>query len=422
MGPTVLFDKSALQALSMDESVWFDTFFGVNVVPIFYVETLADLEKELADGKSAEDLVGMLAVKTPSNAFPNVHHRTLLSAELDGHKVELDGRPVISAGKLMKTEDGSVGVHIEEFPEQAALLRWQDHNFLEIERGLAKGWRADLAAHDPERLIGMVKNVLPAELKISSLGQLKEFVDRLCASTDPHILSLALEFLDLPEAQRRRGLGRWEWAGKPNFDEFFPYVAHVFKVDLVFYLGIHRGFISGKRASNRADMAYLYYLPFGATFTSGDRLHRMTVPLFLRDNQTYLEASELKSALAEMDAHYDALPREIKEMGALAFASYPPSGMDNAVTRLWDSNMRPDWREVAKTREAELGKPRDERADQKTLDDLKERLSKAEPVSEEEVDSSVRGPDYFVTSRRVRVKKGKWRMVSQEVEDAGEDG
>lgn len=42
MGPTVLFDKSALQALSMDESVWFDTFFGVNVVPIFYVETLAD--------------------------------------------------------------------------------------------------------------------------------------------------------------------------------------------------------------------------------------------------------------------------------------------------------------------------------------------------------------------------------------------
>jgi hypothetical protein len=109
MGPTVLFDKSALQALSMDESVWFDTFFGVNVIPIFYIETLADLEKELASGKNAEDLVGMLAVKTPSNAFPNVHHRTLLWAELDGHKIELDGRPVISAGKLMKTEDGSVG-------------------------------------------------------------------------------------------------------------------------------------------------------------------------------------------------------------------------------------------------------------------------------------------------------------------------
>lgn len=213
-------------------------------------------------------------------------------------------------------------------------MRWQDHNFLEIERGLARDWRADLAAHDPERLIGMVKNVLPAERKISNLGQLKEFVDGLCSTTDPNFLSLALEFLDLPNAQKRRGLGRWEQAGRPNFDEFFPYIAHVFKVDLVFYLGIHRGFISGERSSHRADMAYLYYLPFGVAFTSGDRLHRMTVPLFLGENQTYLEASELKSALAEIDAHYEALPLEIKEMGALAFASYPPSGMDNAVTRL----------------------------------------------------------------------------------------
>jgi hypothetical protein len=27
MGPIAIFDKSALQALSMDESVWFDAFF-----------------------------------------------------------------------------------------------------------------------------------------------------------------------------------------------------------------------------------------------------------------------------------------------------------------------------------------------------------------------------------------------------------
>jgi hypothetical protein len=50
----------------------------VNVVPLFYVETLADVEKEVAEGKSPEDLVRMLAAKTPPNAVPNVHHRSHL--------------------------------------------------------------------------------------------------------------------------------------------------------------------------------------------------------------------------------------------------------------------------------------------------------------------------------------------------------
>lgn len=140
MGPMTIFDKSALQALGMDEAVWFDAFFGVNVVPVFYIETLADLEKDVAEGRSAEDLVGMLAEKTPSNAYPNVHHGTLVAAELAGHEITMDGRPVVSAGELKRNADGSVGVHIEEFPEQAALLRWQEHDFGAVERDLAREW------------------------------------------------------------------------------------------------------------------------------------------------------------------------------------------------------------------------------------------------------------------------------------------
>lgn len=84
-GPITIFDKSALQSLSMDESVCLDAFFLVNVVPLFYAETLADLEKEVAEGRSPEDLVGMLAVKTPPNAVPNVHHRSLISAPQRRH-------------------------------------------------------------------------------------------------------------------------------------------------------------------------------------------------------------------------------------------------------------------------------------------------------------------------------------------------
>jgi hypothetical protein len=83
----------------------------------------------------------------------------------------------------------------------------------------------------------------------------------------------------------------------------------------------------------------------------------------------------------------------------------PPSDIDNAVTRLWDIHMRPDWREVAKAREARLGEPPDMGTDRETFDGLKETLGSSAQIAEEQVDPS--GPDYFITSRRIRAKKGK---------------
>jgi hypothetical protein len=49
LGPITLFDKSFLQALSTDESVWFDNFFYPVICPIFFVETMADLWKTLQE-------------------------------------------------------------------------------------------------------------------------------------------------------------------------------------------------------------------------------------------------------------------------------------------------------------------------------------------------------------------------------------
>lgn len=65
MGPITLFDKSFLQSLSVDESVWFDHFFTTNICPLFYVETLADLHKEVRPGRTPEQEVGIIADKFP---------------------------------------------------------------------------------------------------------------------------------------------------------------------------------------------------------------------------------------------------------------------------------------------------------------------------------------------------------------------
>ena len=45
MGPIVLFDKSFVEMLSIDEATMFDMLFSTNICPIYYVEVLADLTK-----------------------------------------------------------------------------------------------------------------------------------------------------------------------------------------------------------------------------------------------------------------------------------------------------------------------------------------------------------------------------------------
>ncbi len=63
MGPIVLFDKSFLQSLSLNESVFFDHFFLPVICPIFYVETLADLDKTVREGRTPEQEVGIIEIR-----------------------------------------------------------------------------------------------------------------------------------------------------------------------------------------------------------------------------------------------------------------------------------------------------------------------------------------------------------------------
>jgi hypothetical protein len=158
MGPITIFDKSALQALSVDESVWLEAYFLSNVTPLFYVETLADLEKAVAEGRTAEHVVASLAEKTPSDAYPNVHHRTLIEADLRGQEIEMTGRIMVAAGEYKRAPDGTLGMHIDEFPEAVMLLRWKNQEFNEAEREVARRWREELATHEPERMIAILQN------------------------------------------------------------------------------------------------------------------------------------------------------------------------------------------------------------------------------------------------------------------------
>ena len=65
-GPILIFDKSFLQSLNSDEAVWLDNFFLTGITPLFFVETLADLEREVNRGRTPEQVVGNLAIESKS--------------------------------------------------------------------------------------------------------------------------------------------------------------------------------------------------------------------------------------------------------------------------------------------------------------------------------------------------------------------
>jgi hypothetical protein len=408
----LVFDKSALQALNIDEAVWLDLYFYCNVIPLLFVETLADLAKEMPPDRSPEALVGMLANKTPPHAVPNVFHRRIVMSELSGYEVPMTYRPLIEEGEIKRAPDGTYGLHIEGIPEQEALQRWKEGRFTELERDSASGWRAELRSHDASRIGATLSYLLPVE-KISGLDELKAFVDGLCAKPDPNVLLLAMEVLGIPDDIKGIALRRWATAKEPSLPLLAPYTTHVLKVDLLYYLGVSRGFISGDRASNRADMAYLYYLPFTQVFASDDRLHRMTVPLFLTSDQSYLPLDELKAALGEIDGHQDRLPEGIKARGVLALGSFPPSTLENAVTKLWDTHMRPDWRKLADASERRL-LDSGSLPDQSAVAEVNAKLEQARSIGAEEASGAVENPDYVVIRRWIPATRGKWRTLPQE--------
>jgi len=405
VGPILIFDKSTLQSLTVDESVWLDAFYLSNITPLFFVETLADLEKEVAAGRTPEQVVGNLAEKTPTGGTPNAHHSSMCLADLLGQPVPMEPRIILAGGRYL-TSGGRRGVVVEHPPEMEALLRWEDGRFLDVERDFARVWRRALDQLDPAggsaRLVGGGR--------IRGLPDAKSTADEIVQRDGERyaVLRLALDSLGIPSQFRGDIIRRWKSKGGPRLVDFAPYAAYVLTVNLCFALAVGAGLESSERPSHRIDLAYLYYLPFCFVFTSNDRFHERMAPLFLGDEQAFVRGSELKSDLARLNEYYWTLPSDIKEQGVMKFAHYPPVEGEFLVARLWDKFMAPEWRQRAKEPPKEIS-PERERELVEMLNRMKKEGRLTEPFDSDEADE-------LQIQRKVPIKKGSWRLLPPEVE------
>ena len=410
MGPITLFDKSFLQSLSVDESVWFDRFFYSVICPIFYVETLADLKKPDLR-RSPEQEVGIIADKFPEmHCAPTQHHQGLAVGDLLGNQVPLTGQIPRVISQQVKSENLK-GVVYDPLPEEEAFLRWQSRQFNDLEREFASTWRENFESLDLKRIPDELRNLGISGRNCKSLQEAKSIADALVNGTDKTLEALRFLFfvLDILQEGRNLIMKRWVASKFPPLSGFAPYAAHFLTVEIFFQISLEASQISSERPSNRLDIAYLYYLPFCQVFVSPDKLHRRCAPLFLRENQTFIWGSELKSTLSVLDRHYSALPESEKEKGVMHFAPYPPTEIESIVSQVWDKYLH-GWRECAKQPLIESG------SNPEIVKELTN-LTEAPPLHPEAVDFNPEDANVMVVKRKVHKTKGKWWQLPRDLED-----
>lgn len=405
MGPITLFDKSFLQSLSVDESVWFDHFFLCNICPLFYAETLADLTKE--GRRSPGDEVRIIADKFPERGSPSLFHLAICEAELLGrHEVPLTGQIVLPGGKSVPV-DGKEAVYFEESPEAIAFARWSRGQYAEIEREQARAWRSSLQPLDSERLQTFLESIGVEISECKSLSLARDVAREVVAGRERYTDPMQFIFLFLPKLHQDRLIAIWNNEGCPPLVKFAPYTAFVISIQLFLFIATANSLIT-TRPSNCIDMAYLFYLPFCQVFVSSDKLHRRTVPLFLRNDQTFEWGPELKSSLQDLNTHYLTLPETVREQGIFSFAPEPPKELDNSVCRLWDQHHK-GWRS-AREQDRDNREGRDKEV-LEFVEIMRKIKSGAKTAGASSHANSQDGPAIVSVAHRVRRVKGSWHQV-----------
>lgn len=410
MGPITLFDKSFLQSLNLNESVWFDHFFYSNICPLFYVETLADLNKSPRSGRTAEEEVGVIAQKFPEmHGTPNIEHATLCRGELLGHRVPITGQILVAGGRPVKT-GGQTGVVYNESPEANAFSRWQKHEFMDIEHLYAQRWRDMVTNLDLKEVASHFKKLGINGKSCKTLKQAKFLADQIVSSTEKPFdrMRLVLLFLNIDFQYFHEILERWSSTNYAPLTSYAPYVAYVYTVELFFQIAIAADLISSDRPSNRVDIGYLFYLPFSKIFVSIDKLHYKCAPLFLRSDQQFLCGLKLKEGLNQIDEYFSKYPDDIKEKGIMSFAHNPPREGNFIVSEIWDIHF-PSWREK---RELDLS---NQKIDHQKIVKHVNKFVDAPTLLQEEADYSVSNPDSVVIQRFVKKRKGSWYQIPKDL-------
>ena len=300
MGPSIIFDKSAIQSLGQQSIYEVSRYFHTVYAPVLLYEILADLSLVNDDPDASKTKVAELARKVmPSDSITNIHYQPICIQNLLGIDIKMDRRPMVGGAREVITKDGKKGIFIPVQPENEAVLRWRAGIVSQADIDFAMRWRKTIGTYDLE---GIKKSLPKPVMKLRTLMDLKNFVEIMLTDADLQVrlLNSLLDYLQCKPYIRDWVHHRWNVNDYTSINKFAPYAYHCLRVQILFHLGMSHG-ILGTKPSNVVDVEYLNYTPFAHIFCSGDKLHGQLAPLVLKEDQSFVTRDRMQQALKELE-------------------------------------------------------------------------------------------------------------------------
>jgi hypothetical protein len=335
MGPTLLLDKSAFQALSQGEMLKISKYFHLNLVDILLWEIMGDFLKQTKTTSSRNE-ASILADKVSLiDANQNVNYIHLLVENLLGSYVTMDGRPIVTPDTITQLANGQTGAFIDYTRFCDMIHRWQQDNFTKEDIAIANIWqdvKTDCKAKANNYLHLLTANhiVFP---KCTDINDMKLEVDKLLRNPN-----IQLTFLDMLLSyqgvdSRRKHLIKKRIKQHPYpLQKAAPYAFYCMRVFAFFLGSCKHDLLVEKKPDDRIDLEYLFYLPFCEVFSSNDNFHKTLVPQLITDAQVFVSGSELKKGILDID-----IPPIQKETMNSKCVPIPPMAKHSLIRDIWIS-------------------------------------------------------------------------------------
>jgi len=328
MGPTLLLDKSAFQALTSSEMHKITKYFDWNRVVILYFEILGDYSKK-AKTASFRNEVSILADKVSViDSYQNEYHGTLCVANLLGDVVKIDGRPIVAPTTIRTLDDGQIAALTDETSFCEMIYRWQRGDFKKVDEYLANLWK-NIKDNSKADLQCLTSNhiIIP---KSTSIDELRVEIDKLLQN--PNIqsvfLNIFLSYLDVDSTTKYAIKNRLKQCPY-SLQKVAPYAFYCLRAFALF-LGANKFNLITRRPTDRIDLEYLFYLPFCHVFSSNDKLHKKLSPILMRKDQVFLSGDDLKRGIQEIET----LPKHTEFMNTIC-APIPPMPKESIIRDVW---------------------------------------------------------------------------------------
>lgn len=331
MGPTLLLDKSTFQALKSCEMYKITSYFQWNIVDILLREIISDIFKKTKT-TSRRNEASILADKVSvHDSVQNMNYIELCLANLYGHEVEMECRPIVAPTAINTLKDGQRVALIDGAEFSEMIHRWKKGEFNKQDRGLANIWqdiKNDSKADNGIQFLQANYIIIPTS---TSIDELNTEVNKLLQNDNMQsvFLDMFLSYQDVDPSKKyiiRKRLKQLPY----SLSKVAPYAFYCLKV-LVLFLGAYNfDLLPEKKTDDQIDLEYLFYLPFCHVFSSNDKFHRTLAPPLMRNDQLFLPGEDLKKGIQEIES----LPAHKETMNAKC-APIPPMPKESIIREVW---------------------------------------------------------------------------------------